>query len=162
MPLPSMRLRSSSTSTMLLAHASSKPRPKLSIQHVPGRSPRAVIWPASADSWPSAARIRQVSAIFWRSDQGGTARGRSICSVVRAWYSAFSRMITALMIFVSFILFGLHAGLARQRGPFRNFGCHIGGKFGRAVADHFGALLAQLVAYIGQRQCGNRGVVQPR
>src|SRR5215472_16898117 len=161
MPSPSIRFRSSSTSTMLLARASSKPRPKLSIQYVPGRSARAVICPASADSWPSAARIRQVSAIFWRRDHGGSGRWRSICSLVRAWYSVLSRMITSLMS-RRLLSYRLYAGLACQRGPFRNLGRNISSQLGRAIADHLGALLAQLVADLRQRERRDRGVVQPR
>src|SRR5262245_60499360 len=105
--------------------------------------------------------MRQVSAIFWRSDQGGSARWRSIWSVVREWYSAFSRMITSVMS-RRLLSLGLHAGLARQRCPFRDLGRHISRQLGWAVADHLGALLAELVAHPRQRERRHRSVVQSR
>src|SRR5436190_22872955 len=105
--------------------------------------------------------MRQVSAIFWRSDQGGTARWRSICSLVRAWYAVLSRMIASLMS-RRLLSVGLHGGLPRQRSPFRDLGRNIGGQLRRAVADHLGALLAQAVAHIRQGERRGRGIVQPR
>src|SRR6516165_3363809 len=105
--------------------------------------------------------MRQVSAIFWRSDQGGTARCRSICWVVRVWYSALSRMMTSDMSFAS-LLFRLDASLARQRRPFRNLARDIGGKLGLAVADDLGTLLAQPLAHVRQCQGGDGGIVQLR
>src|SRR5262249_58168654 len=89
--------------------------------------------------------MRQVSAIFWRSDQGGSVRWRSIWSVVRAWYSAFSRMITSVMA-RRLLSLGLHAGLAHQRCPFRDLGRHISGQLGWAVSDHPRAPLPEPVA----------------
>ena len=44
--------------------------------------------------------------------------------------------------------FRLHAGLARQRRPFRNLRRHISSQFSRAVADDLGPLLAQPIANI--------------
>ena len=56
-------------------------------------------------------------------------------------------------------LFGLHAGLTRQRGPFWNLGCNICGQLGRAVANHVGALFAQLVADFRQPERRDHGFV---
>jgi hypothetical protein len=48
-------------------------------------------------------------------------------------------------MFYSLLSLGLYASLVRQRGPFRNLRCDVGGEIGWAAADHLGALLAQLV-----------------
>src|SRR5260370_17609818 len=84
-----------------------------------------------------------------------------MCSLVRAWYSALSRIITLLMVWC-LLSFGLHAGLTRQGGPFRDLGRDIGGELSRAVADHLSALLAQPVADVRQRERRDSSVVQPR
>src|SRR5579864_4775175 len=94
-------------------------------------------------------------------DHAGTARWRSICSVVRVWYSDFSRMITSLMS-LCLLSLGLDAGFARQGGPFWDFGRDIAGQLSRAVTDYFGTLLAQLIADIRQCEGRHSSVVQTR
>src|SRR5260370_29043261 len=84
-----------------------------------------------------------------------------MCSLVRAWYSALSRIITLLMVWC-LLSFGLHAGLTRRGGPFRDLGRDIGGELSRAVANHLSALLAQPVADVRQRERRDSSVVQPR
>src|SRR3954462_9583120 len=127
---------------MLAAAASSKPRPKESIQYVPGLGPRAVICPARPDSWPSRARMRQASAIFCCGVQSGTLKKRSMSALVFAWYSDLSRTIGSMVSsLVSSVL--VHVGLPGRDRPARDLAMHVRGELLGRRGHDVGALLRE-------------------